>query len=449
MKKSASTKQQATPAQQANQKTFYTLLANTLVASVINFTIWFAITFFVYLETQSVFATAMIAGLYLVTTATSGIWFGSLVDHYKKKHVMLGSSLVSLIAYIICFAIYITAPVDAFKDPSSITLWVFVVVLMMGVLVGNIRSIALSTLITILVPEDRRAKANGLVGAGSGVSFLVTSVISGLLVGLAGMYYVLVLAVIVTAALIVHLFKVRVPEHGVAHLEDGQPKKIDLKGTFKVVMAIPGLIALILFTTLNNFLAGVYMPLLDPYGLSLMPVEAWGLLWGLLSTGFIVGGLLIAKFGLGKNPLRTIFIANLIIWGISSVFTIQASIPLLAIGMFLYLTIAPFIEASEQTILQKVVPVERQGRVFGFAQSVEQTASPLTAFLIGPLTQFIFIPFMTDGTGAQLIGGWFGTGADRGIALVFAVTGVIGLLITLLAFGSKYFKQLSRRYMVG
>ena len=38
--------------------------------------------------------------------------------------------------------------------------------------------------------------------------------------------------------------------------------------------------------------------------------------------------------------------------------------------------------AAEQTVLQRVVPFERQGRVFGFAQSVEQAASPLTAFLV-------------------------------------------------------------------
>ena len=48
--------------------------------------------------------------------------------------------------------------------------------------------------------------------------------------------------------------------------------------------------------------------------------------------------------------------------------------------------------ATEQTILQRVVPYERQGRVFGFAQSVEMAASPLTAFLMGPLTQLFFIP---------------------------------------------------------
>ncbi|HSA84036.1 MAG TPA: MFS transporter, partial [Patescibacteria group bacterium] len=117
------------------------------------------------------------------------------------------------------------------------------------------------------------------------------------------------------------------------------------------------------------------------------------------------------------------------------------------VGMFIYLCIIPAIEASEQTIIQKVVPHERQGRVFGFSQSMEQAASPLTAFLIGPIAQFIFIPFMTTGAGVDLIGGWFGTGPDRGMALVFTITGVIGLLVTILAMKSRYYRLLSQRYL--
>jgi DHA3 family multidrug efflux protein-like MFS transporter len=74
-------------------------------------------------------------------------------------------------------------------------------------------------------------------------------------------------------------------------------------------------------------------------------------------------------------------------------------------------------------------------------------ASPLTAFLIGPITQFYFIPFMTTGSGVDLIGSWFGTGQDRGIALVFTLTGIIGLLVTLLAMRTKYYHQLSKRYL--
>lgn len=41
---------------------------------------------------------------------------------------------------------------------------------------------------------------------------------------------------------------------------------------------MPGLVALIIFATINNALGGVYMALMDPYGLTLVSVEVWGLL---------------------------------------------------------------------------------------------------------------------------------------------------------------------------
>lgn len=428
-------------------KVFNHLLINSLISSITNFTVWFGITFFAYLETQSVLVTGVISGMFLVATALSGFWLGSIVDHNKKKNSMLVSSFISLFSYSSGFVLYVFSPDQAFKSPNSLVLWIFIPLLLIGVIAGNIRNIALPTIVTMLFPEGKRDKANGLVGTTSGVSFLVTSVISGFLVGWAGMYYVLLLGIIITLLTIIHLFFISIPEKNVFHI-DGDPNKgIDIKGTFKVVSKIEGLFPLILFTTFNNFLGGVFMALMDAYGLSLVSVEVWGTLWGVLSTGFIIGGIIISKRGLGKNPLRSMFLANIIIWMVCIFFTIQPWILLLIVGMYIYLSSVPFIEASEHTILQKVVPKERQGRVFGFAQSVEQMASPLTAFFIGPLTQKIFIPFMTTGAGAKLIGSWFGTGPNRGIALVFTLTGMVGLLITLWAKNTKYYILLSKNYI--
>lgn len=161
---------------------FHHLLVNNLVANITNFTVWFALTFYVYLETQSVFATGMIAGIYLVLTAASGFWFGSLVDHHRKKRIMLASSAVSLMLYLLSFAVHQLAPEGALAHVAGAPLWLFIVLTMLGVIAGNIRSIALPTLVTILIPEDRRDRANGLIGMATGVGFLTTSVISGFLV---------------------------------------------------------------------------------------------------------------------------------------------------------------------------------------------------------------------------------------------------------------------------
>jgi DHA3 family multidrug efflux protein-like MFS transporter len=358
---------------------------------------------------------------------------------------MLLSSICSLLLYALACIIYVSTPPQTFTDPSNPILWLLVILALFGAIAGNIRSIALSTLVTILIAEETRDKANGLVGTANGIAFLAASIFSGLAVGFLGTFWVFALAIGLTALAIMHLWTIAIPEQKVVHAE-ARTDKIDIRGTISAIQLVPGLFGLIFFHTFNNFLGGVFFALMDAYGLSLVSVQVWGLLWGFLSLGFIVGGLLVAKKGLGNNPLRRLFLANIVMWTICIFFTIQSSIVLLTIGLFIWLCLIPVVEAAEQTILQKVIAPERQGRVFGFAQSIEQAASPITAFLIGPIAQFIFIPFMTTGAGVDLIGGWFGTGTDRGIALLFIVAGVIGLIVTLLAMQSYSYKTLSRIY---
>ncbi|MBD2098400.1 MFS transporter [Trichocoleus sp. FACHB-591] len=426
-------------------KTFYAVLANSLLASLTNNFVWFAVTFWVYLQTKSVLVMSVMAGVYLVTVALSGFFLGSLVDRYKKKTAMLLSSTCSLILYILAYIIFVSTPSSVFTNPASVPLWGFITLALVGAIAGNIRTIALPTLVTILIPEAERDKANGLVGTTNGVSFLVASLFSGMVIGFLGAYWMLVFAMGLMILAVLHLVAIAIPEKGVIHL-DHQTNRIDIRGTIRAIHLVPGLFGLIFFNCFNNFLGGVFMSLMDAYGLSLVSVQVWGTLWGFLSVGFIVGGLVVGKVGLGKSPLKTLFLSNIAMWVIAAVFTIQSSIALLAIGVFIYMCLIPVVEASEQTIIQAVIPLERQGRVFGFAQSIEQAASPLTAFMIGPIAQFIFIPFMTTGAGANLIGSWFGTGADRGIALLFTVTGLIGLIVTLMAMRSRSYQKLSVNY---
>jgi len=437
-------------------KTFHLTLANSLVAFITNNFVWFAVTFWVYLETRSVIATSVMAGVFTLTIAFSGFFLGSLVDRYPKKRVMLLSSIVSLVLYAIAGFIFVTTPYEEFADASSVRLWIFIVLTLVGAIGGNLRAIALSTLVTILVPEDERDKANGLVGTANGVAFLGASIFSGLAVGYLSMFWVLAIAIVMSLLVIAHLATLTIPDlpKKIRHAHDGEPEHehdhthegVDVRGTIRAIRLVPGLFGLIFFHTFNNFLGGIFMSLMDAYGLLLVSVQVWGALWGFLSLGFIVGGMIVAKKGLGKSPLRTLFLANIVMWSICCIFTLQASIVLLGIGMFVWLCLIPAVEAAEQTILQKVVPPERQGRVFGFAQSVEQAASPITAFLIGPIAQLIFIPFMTTGAGANSIGSWFGTGTDRGLALLFTVAGLIGLAVTLLAMRSNSYRSLSEIY---
>jgi MFS transporter, DHA3 family, multidrug efflux protein len=431
----------------SNAGIFNRVLLNALIASVTNMFVWFALTFWVFVETKSILATSLVAGVFALTNAVSAPFFGAVVDHMKKQRVMVYSSLASLLSFAGGALIYFFAPSGTFTDPTATELWLLIPMLMIGSVVGNLRNIALFTTVTILFAPDDRAKANGLIGSVTGLSFGITSVLSGLAIGLYGMGFAIIAAIVATAFVILHLATFRLPEEGIVHVEDRTlMEKLDWSGTRDLLGTIPGLLPLIFFTTFNNLLGGVFMALMDSYGLSLVSVETWGITFGLVSVSFIAGGLLVSKFGLGKNPVKTLFTLNIITWTTCIFFTVQPSFILLVIGMIIWMLSVPALEASEHTVIQKVIPLERQGRVFGFAQSIEQAATPVTALLIGPLTYFIVIPLMTDGLGAELIGSWFGTGPDRAIALVFTVAGILGLIMTLFARRSRAARSLGDAY---
>ena len=98
---------------------FHKILANSLLQNVTNFTVWFALVFWAFLETRSVFVTGMIGGVYLVFTAGFAIWFGSMVDHHRKKRIMLASSAGSFVLYGVSLAFYALTPEEAQSSAPS------------------------------------------------------------------------------------------------------------------------------------------------------------------------------------------------------------------------------------------------------------------------------------------------------------------------------------------
>jgi len=427
-------------------RTFAQILVNTAVANVTTSFLWFALTFWVYLETRSVLATGIIGGTYMLLVAVCSMAFGTIVDRHRKHSVMVFAGAVTLVAFGISLGVFMAFPESQLLDLGGPMFWVFSGVILFGAVIENMRNIALSTTVTLLIPLERHANANGLVGTVQGLAFMVTSVFSGLSIGLLGMGWTLVIAIVLSALALAHLLFLRIPEEKPEQVGEKRPL-IDLRGSITAVRAATGLFALIIFSTFNNLVGGVYMALMDPYGLELFPVEWWGIVLGVTSTGFIIGGLLIAKFGLGRNPIRTMLLLLVLMGVLGAMFTIRDWWWLYAGGIWIYMTIIPAVEASEQTVIQKIVPFRTQGRVFGFAAAFESAAAPITAFLIAPIAEFMIIPYMESDAGRSSFGWLLGEGEARGIALVFVVAGILSILLAVGAFFTKSYRILSAQYL--
>jgi DHA3 family multidrug efflux protein-like MFS transporter len=425
--------------------TFVQVLVNTLVANVTTSFLWFALTFWVYLETRNVMATGIVGGAYMLLIAIFSILFGTIVDRHRKRVVFVFSGTVTAVAFLIAWFIFLWQPESALLDFTGPWFWLFAGIILLGAVVEQLRSIALSTTVTLLVPVERHANANGMVGTVQGLAFLVTSVFSGLSVGFLGMGGTLVIAVALTVVSLVHILFISIPEERPQPDPDA-PSAMDLRGSIRAIRAVPALFALLFFSMLNNLVGGVYMALMDPYGLELMSVQMWGIALGVASTGFLVGGIVVSSVGLGANPIRTMLTLVAVMGAIGVLFAIRDWWPLFVAGCWLYMALSPAVEAAEQTVIQKVVPYRRQGRVFGLASAMEAAAAPVTAFLIAPIAQYAIIPFTESARGRELWGWLLGEGQARGIALIFLFAGLVIIALALIAFATRAYRRLSASY---
>ncbi|WP_136036288.1 MFS transporter [Microbacterium sp. K35] len=429
----------------AAKTAFANVLVNTLIANVTTSFLWFALTFWVYIETRSVLATGIIGGAYMLFVAFFAMFFGTIVDRHRKHRVMLLSSVISAVAFLIAGVLYVWQPEAALLDLGGPWFWLFSGIILFGGVIEQLRNIALSTTVTLLVPEEKRANANGLVGTVQGIAFLVTSVFSGLSIGFLGMGWTLGIAIVAMALTFAHLLFIPIPESE-PEVDPEAKSAVDFRGSVQAIRQAPGLFALIVFSTFNNLIGGVYMALMDPYGLTLFDAQMWGFALAFSSTGFLIGGGLVAKFGLGKKPVRTMLLVVIAMGLLGAIFMLREWWPLYVLGMWVYMALVPPVEAAEQTVIQKVVPFTRQGRVFGTAAAMEAAAAPITAFLIAPIAEYVVIPYMDTAEGQRQWEWLLGEGEARGIALICLFAGLIMVVAATLAFFTRSYRHLTELY---
>ena len=155
-------------------RTFAGILVNTALANITTSYLWFALTFWLYLETRNVIATGVVGGAYMLLIALSSISFGTFVDRYRKLAVMRFAAGFTLVMFVLSGVMFLLTPAASLLDLGQPWFWVFTLIILIGAVVENLRNIALSTTVTILIEPERRANANGLVGMVQGLMFIVT-----------------------------------------------------------------------------------------------------------------------------------------------------------------------------------------------------------------------------------------------------------------------------------
>lgn len=296
---------------------------------------------------------------------------------------------------------------------------------------------AYSAATTLLVPKQHLTRANGMTQLGEAIAQLISPILGGLLVVTIQLQGVILLDFATFLFSVVTLLIVRFPDAKTT--TPGKAKKTallqDAAYGWTYIIARPGLLGLLIFFAANNFLVGVVTVLFTPLVLSFTSTTVLGTILSLAGMGLLVGSLAISTW---EGPQRLIYslLGFELLGGLCILVAgLRISVPLLALTAFLFFFGTAIINSCSQTIWQRKVALEVQGRVFAIRRMIAWSSQPLAYLIAGPLTDRVFEPLMaTKGPLASSIGQIIGVGPGRGIGLLFILMGSLTMLTTIAAY---------------
>jgi MFS family permease len=292
---------------------------------------------------------------------------------------------------------------------------------------------------TLLVPKQHLGRASGLVQIGQANAQIIAPMLAGVLVMSIQIQGVLLIDFASYLFALVTLLIVRIPKpKTTAKSAAGKGSLLrEIAYGWTYITARPGLLGLVIFLAISNFLLGMVGVLVTPLVLSFASPTVLGIVMSIGGIGMLVGSLVMSAWGGPKR--RAYGVLNFMLLGGVCILLggLRPSAPLIAVAAFLFFFGLPIINGCYQTIMQSKVAPEVQGRVFAVNGMIAWSSMPLAYLVAGPLTDHIFEPLLAAGgplTGS--IGRLVGIGPGRGIGLLFIVLGI--LIVLAVAGGYRY-----------
>jgi DHA3 family macrolide efflux protein-like MFS transporter len=404
-------------------RTFYLLLVAQAVSLVGTHVTGFSLSVWMYQKTGSI----TLYGAVLLSSIVPGILVaplgGVLTDRWDRRLTML---LAHLGGGICALAMALAYQADV------LTIAVIVPLLMAKSAFETVTTLAFSASTAALVPADRLDRANGLVQLGSGVAQIASPAMAGVLLPLLSVGGIFVIDLVSFVYAVAVLGWLRMP--GVerpASSEWRTPRAFirEAAAGFWYLRSQPGLVGLAIIVSFVTFSISAVQFLFAPLVLGFASLRELGFASSLAGVGLVVGSVALSLRG---GPRRRVAGLLWFMTAQGSVLLIavaKPSVALATVGAFGVFALLPFIAGGAQTLWQRTVPLELQGRTFAFRMMLEQTMLTLASVISGPLSDWVFEPLMAPGGAlAQLLGPLIGTGKGRGIALLIALLGV-GIIV--------------------
>lgn len=360
-----------------------------------------ALLWFVLQLTGSGAAVGLVILCFQLPGVVTGAFLGRLLDRFQPRLVM-GIDNLTRAALI--------AAMPTLYALGVLQLWhVFLLALLAGAL-SPATAAGVRMFLPYLAPDDALDRANALTAASLQFSYLVGPVAAGFAVAaLSGPWALLIDA---ASFLLMGLLVLTLPniDHDIDHDIDHTPRAAQSRGGnrwlgFGTLFSLRYVPALTLLALVFFFSYGPLEAALPVYSNQALHANAdgYGLLWTGFGVGAFLGVITLTRLsGRWRPSIALPLIA--VLWGalLCPLLFFRQLVPAMIFLGLAGAAWAPY-TPMETSLLQRLIPAEVRGEVFGARLALVVAAAPLGAALGGVLLQYLSAPLVIAISGVACI----------------------------------------------
>lgn len=398
----------------------------------------FGINVWVLQQTGSITQFALMAFFNALPAIVLAPISGALVDRMDRRWAMIASDTAAALGTFVLALLFFT---------NTLQIWHIYAVIIWAAIFRSVQEPAYAASVALMVPKEQLGRANGLIQVAFAIEQLLAPLIAGALIGFIQIQGLIAIDMATFLFALVTLLLVRIPrpkQSEAARTAQGSLLR-EVGYGWRYLQSRPGLLVLMLYFGIINFLAGMVIILVTPLILSFASPLALGAVQSAAGLGMLAGGIAMGVWG-GPKRRAEAMLGFIALMGVCMIIAgLQPSVWLIGVAAFIFLFCLPVVGASTQTIWQRKIAPDVQGRVFALRQMVSTAAMPLAFLLAGPLTDGVFQPLITPGGAlSSNVGAIIGTGPGRGIGLLFIVFGFLTLLVALVGYSYPRLRNVER-----
>ena len=395
----------------------------------------FALILWAYGKTGSALSTALLTVSSYVPYILLSLPVGTLTDRMNKKRLMLLSDTAAALCTLTILFVWLS---------GNLELWHLYLVNAITGTAQTFQQPASEVATTLVTPEDKYQKAGSLNALAYSVINMASPVIATALYSVGGLTLVIIVDLSTfTVAFLSLLLFVRIPEMKSEKREDSHIM-MDLKEALSFLRTNMGILQVILFLAAINFIASIYNAALPAMILSFERESVLAAIQSTAGIAMILGSAIATMLPTPKSRVSMIILSLFISMSTENFMLAFFRNPIMwCVGAFLGWLCIPVMNTNLDALMRSQIPSSIQGRVYSARNMLQFFTIPLGYLAGGFLVDSMFEPFMTDKSNTVL-NQLFGTGKGSGAAFLFAVIGVMGVLVCVIFSKLKAMRNLER-----